>query len=86
MLTEAELRREIIQVGALMYDKSLVIGRDGNISARLDDHRILVTPSGLCKGMMQEDQLVIINLEGKRIDAPTTANRSLYPTSEITMR
>ena len=85
MLTEAELRREIVQVGALMYDKSLVIGRDGNISARLDDQRILVTPSGLCKGMMHEDQLVIIDLDGRRIDSPTAANRSLYPTSEITM-
>ena len=82
---ESTLRQEIVRVGQLMYDKSLVIGRDGNISARLDDHRILVTPSGLCKGMMTEDQLIIIDMAGQRIDQPTAANRHLRPTSEITM-
>ncbi|MEM7030012.1 MAG: class II aldolase/adducin family protein [Chloroflexota bacterium] len=82
---ETALRQEIVRVGQLMYDKSLVIGRDGNISARLDDHHILITPSGLCKGMMTEDQLIIIDMAGNRVDQPTEANRHLRPTSEITM-
>ena len=82
---EAALRQEIVRVGQLMYDKSLVIGRDGNISARLNDHHILITPSGLCKGMMTEDQLIIIDMAGNRVDQPTPANKHLRPTSEITM-
>jgi len=82
---ETALRQEIVQVGKLMYDKSLVVGRDGNISARLDDHRLLVTPSGLCKGMMTADQLIIIDMAGHRVDQPTAANQHLRPTSEITM-
>jgi L-fuculose-phosphate aldolase len=35
--------------------------------------------------MMTEDQLIIIDPEGRRIDTPTPANRHLQPTSEITM-
>ena len=76
---ESALRQEIVRVGQLMYDKSLVIGRDGNISARLDDHRILVTPSGLCKGMMAVDELIIIDMAGNRIDQPTAANKHFAP-------
>jgi len=83
--TEAALRAEVVRVGQLMYDRSLVIGRDGNISARLDDDRILVTPSGLCKGMMSEEQLIVIDMQGRRADSPTDANRHLRPTSEIAM-
>ena len=84
-VNETTMRQEIVRVGQLMYDKGLVIGRDGNISARLGQDRILITPSGLCKGMMSEDQLIIIDMEGQRVDSPTDANRNLRPTSEITM-
>lgn len=82
---EAALRTEIVQVGRLLYEKSLIVAGDGNISARLDDHRILTTPSGLCKGMMSEDQLVIIDMAGRRVDTPIEANKHLRPTSEISM-
>lgn len=82
---EETLRAEIVQVGQLMYQKSLVIGRDGNISARLDENHILTTPSGLCKGMMSPEELVIIDLAGRRVDKLTSANTHLRPTSEISM-
>lgn len=84
-VNETAMRQEIVRVGQLMYDKGLVVGRDGNISARLSQDRILITPSGLCKGMMSEDQLIIIDMDGNRVDTPTDANRALRPTSEITM-
>lgn len=62
-----------------MYDKSLIAGGDGNVSVRLSDGRLLITPSGLHKGDLQEDDLVITDREGKKIHG------KYRPSSEILM-
>lgn len=85
MPTEAELRALICRVGALMYQKGTIDGTAGNISARLDDNRILLTPSGLATGFLQPEQLIIVDLAGQRVDQPTAANAGLRPTSESAM-
>ena len=82
---EQELREQIVLIGKLMYDKGLIVGIDGNISARLADGCILLTPSGLCKGMMTPEQLIIVNLAGRKIDPDTPATQNLNPTSETPM-
>lgn len=82
---ERELREEICKIGELMYRNHFIDGASGNISARLDDERILATPSGLAKGFMSPDQLIIVDMEGSRIDTPTAANAQLKPTSELAM-
>jgi L-fuculose-phosphate aldolase len=65
--TEDELRREMVEIGRRIHAQGLVSGFDGNISARLDNHRILSTPTAISKGMMQADDLVVVDYEGKRI-------------------
>ena len=82
---EKSLREEIVRIGRLMYDRGLTVSNDGNISARLDDDHILVTPSGLCKGMMSPDQMIVVDMEGKKVGTVTSANRDLGPTSETPM-
>lgn len=82
---EKELREEIVHVGKLLYDKGLIVATDGNISARLDNNRLLITPSGLCKGLMAPDQLIIIDLDGHKIGPGTAVNQHLKPTSETAM-
>jgi L-fuculose-phosphate aldolase len=79
------LRKEITRVGRLMYEKGFIAASDGNISARLDDRRILITPSGLHKGMMEPDQLLVVDQNGRRVGPSTAANRQLKPTSELPM-
>jgi L-fuculose-phosphate aldolase len=83
--TEYALRREIVRIGKLMYERGLAVASDGNISARLNAERILATPSGLCKGMLEPDQLIVVNLNGERIGPVTSANRGLRPTTEMPM-
>ena len=58
---EKSLRDEMVQVGRLLYDRGLVVGNDGNLSTRLDENHVLCTPSGLCKGLMTPDQMIVIN-------------------------
>lgn len=82
---EQHLRETICQIGRLMHQFQLIDGRGGNISARLEADRILATPSGLAKGFMEPEQLIIVNMEGKRVDTPTPQNEHLRPTSELAM-
>jgi len=83
--TEQRLRNEIVRVGKLLYDKGLIVATDGNVSARLDANRILATPSGLCKGFVEPEQLIVVDLDGNRVGPSNSANRNLQPTSEMRM-
>jgi len=83
--TESELRQLICRVGQLMYRQGYVDGAGGNISARLDDDRILMTPSGLAIGFLDAEQLIVVNMAGERVDEPGAANAHLRATSESAM-
>lgn len=65
--TEREYREDIVQIGRLVFQKGWVAANDGNITIRLDAERILATPTGVCKGMMHPDDLIIVDLKGNKI-------------------
>ncbi len=64
-MDEQTARREIIKVCKLLYDRSYVVSSDGNVSVKLDDGRILATPTMTCKGRATEEMLALTDLEGK---------------------
>lgn len=66
-MDEQTARRQIVQVGRLLYDRSYVVSSDGNVSVRLDDGRIVATPTMTCKGRMTEDSLAVTDLNGKAL-------------------
>jgi L-fuculose-phosphate aldolase len=66
-LNEQDARREIVRVGRLMYERSYVVSSDGNVSVRLDDGRIVATPTMTSKGRMTEDSLALTDLEGRAL-------------------
>jgi L-fuculose-phosphate aldolase len=82
---EDDLRREIARICRLMYEKGFIWASDGNVSARLSPNRILITPSGLHKGFLEPEQILLVNENGERLSARTVANRDLKPTSELPM-
>ena len=66
-MDEREARKLIVKVGKLLYERSYVVSSDGNISIRLDENRILATPTMTCKGRMTEDCLAVTDLDGKAL-------------------
>jgi L-fuculose-phosphate aldolase len=82
---EHKVRQEIVRVGRLMYEKGFICASDGNVSARLTPGRILITPSGLHKGFLKPDQILMVDDQGRRLRPGTVANRKLNPTSELPM-
>jgi L-fuculose-phosphate aldolase len=77
--TEEEHRRDICAVGRRLYERMYVASTDGNVSVRLDSKRILTSPTATCKGMMTADDLVITDLQGRKL-----AGRR-NPSSELNM-
>ena len=65
MKTEAEQRAEMVRLSRMLHDKFFVAATDGNLSVRLDDDRLLCTPTGMSKGMLAEDDLVITDMRGR---------------------
>ncbi|MCI0477543.1 MAG: class II aldolase/adducin family protein [Anaerolineales bacterium] len=80
---EHELRQRIVEIGKLMHQKNFVAAGDGNISARLDHERLLVTPSGYSKGFLDPEQLIVVDLNGEKIAPAFGKWRDLKPSSEI---
>ena len=67
-MDEQTAKRDLIRVCHLMYERSYVVSSDGNVSIRLDDDRILATPTMTCKGRMTEDLIAVTDLEGRALN------------------
>ncbi len=79
MTSPFSIKNELVQIGQRLYARGFIAGTDGNISVRLDQDRILVTPSGLNKGRLAPDELVVVDLAGKKLQG------HLSPSTEIAM-
>jgi len=67
MKSERQHRQEIVRIGKMIHERGYVAATDGNISVRLRDGRILVTPTAMSKGMMRPSDLIIVDASGKRL-------------------
>lgn len=76
---EPQLRQQIVEIGRLIYQKGWVAANDGNISVRLDKDRVLATPTRVSKGMMNPDDLIVVDLAGNKVEGHREC------TSEIAM-
>jgi L-fuculose-phosphate aldolase len=69
-MQESEARRQIVEAGRRLRDRFFVAWNDGNISARLDGERVLITPTGVNKGDVTEDKVLTLDLEGRHLAGP----------------
>ena len=73
MTAEARLREDICSLARSMFDRGLTGGSSGNISARLPDGRLLVSPTGTSFGQLDPARLALFDQEMRQIggDRPT---------------
>ncbi|MCQ2084910.1 MAG: class II aldolase/adducin family protein [archaeon] len=67
MTNEAFARKRLVECCHLLYERGLTVSAGGNMSVRINDNEILITPSGVNKGMIHEDDLVKMDMEGNVI-------------------
>ncbi|MFL6032921.1 MAG: class II aldolase/adducin family protein [Rubrobacteraceae bacterium] len=67
-MNNLDLRGEIVQVSRRMSTSGLVVGTSGNVSARAPDGNVLVTPSGLDYAILEPEDIVLVDLDGKMLE------------------
>ena len=67
-MTFQEEREAVCRVGKLLYDRGYVAANDGNISVKVAENRLLITPSGVSKGRMTPEMLLVTDMDGTVIE------------------
>ena len=75
-MNESKLREQICMFASSMFNRGLTHGSTGNISVRLNNDDILVTPSGSSFGRLDPNQIVKVTKNGELIGSST-------PTKEL---
>ena len=78
-MTFQEEREAVCRVGRLLYDRGYVAANDGNISVKVGEDRLLITPSGVSKGRMIPEMLLVTDLDGNVLEGDR------HPSSECKM-
>jgi L-fuculose-phosphate aldolase len=71
------MKKRLVEAAASLHSQGLAPGSAGNLSVRLDDDRILITPTGLSLGGLDPAGLVIVDLRGKHLQGTLSASSEL---------
>lgn len=77
MASRTDAARAIVLACHRLYDHGFVTATDGNVSARLDCGNILVTPTSLNKGQVNESDLVEVKSDGTPVTLSRKASTEL---------
>jgi L-fuculose-phosphate aldolase len=58
---ERELRQQIVDITHRAYDRYLMISTEGVVSARLDKNSFLITPTGVDRGSLDIEDIVLVS-------------------------
>ena len=57
-----DIKKEVLETSIKMSKIGLVAGTWGNISARVDQHRMIITPSGVSYDVLKSEDMVLANI------------------------
>lgn len=78
MSEEAELRRGLVKMGALLYTRQLAHGSAGNLSVRLEDGAILVTPTNSSLGSLDADRISKVTPGGELVSGDRPSKEYVF--------
>lgn len=66
-INDRKLKEEICEIGRRIYNKGFAAANDGNISIRVGENEVLCSPTMICKGFMQPDDICAVDMNGDQI-------------------
>ncbi len=78
-MSALQFKKDLVEIGRRMYQRGFVAANDGNMSIRVSESEILITPTGVSKGYMNPDDMVTVDPEGNTVQGNTR------PSSELNM-
>ncbi len=78
MLNEQSIREQLVASCQRLYSRNMLAAADGNLSFRLSNERILITPSGRPKAFISPKDIAVINLEGQVLEGSPSGERLMH--------
>ena len=75
---EDALRLQMTELGASLFKRGFVVGGAGNLSARLPDGNILVTPTNASLGRLVPERLSKLTPDGEHLDGDKPTKESAF--------
>ncbi|MBN2861069.1 MAG: aldolase [Sphaerochaetaceae bacterium] len=66
-MNEMALREEMVSLSRSLYERGYAAGGTGNLSVRIDQQRILATPTGSCLGRLKAEELSVVDTDGNHL-------------------
>ncbi|MBO5946460.1 MAG: class II aldolase/adducin family protein, partial [Clostridia bacterium] len=79
MKSPYEIKKEICEVGHVLYQLGFVAANDGNISVKISENEYYCTPTGVSKRVLTPDMIIKVDKNGNKLEG------KLNPSSEIKM-
>ncbi len=71
-------KHEIVKIGQRLHQKNMLAAADGNISLKISDEIILISPSGVSKGYIQAEQIATITINNEIISGHPSSERLMH--------
>lgn len=75
-----QLKKMMCEVGQRIWQRGFCAGNEGNHSVRISDDRVLCTPTGISKGFLNPEDICVVDMEGKQVEANARGRKR---TSEV---
>lgn len=74
------LKQQIIHIAQQLHAKNMLASADGNISYRISDEEILITPKGVSKALLKSEDIAVINLRNEILSGTPSSERLMHLT------
>ena len=82
-MTSIELKEtadHILEICQRLHHRNMLAAADGNISVRLKEDLIMITPSGISKAFMHSKDMVLMNLKGEALQGTPSSEKLMHLT------
>lgn len=80
-MTSSELAlrsRQLLELCQRLHGRNMLAAADGNLSFKLNDNLILITPSGQAKAFMHPDDMALMDLEGRALKGHPSTEKLMH--------
>lgn len=77
-MTEQQQKQQMVELARSLFERGYSAGGAGNLSVRLDQERILVTPTGSSLGRLEAERLSVLDLNGKQLAGDTPSKEAVF--------
>lgn len=77
-MNEIEQKELMVSLGRSFFERGYTVGGAGNLSVRLDENRILVTPTGSSLGRLEAEKLSVVDMQGNLISGSKPSKESVF--------